>query len=148
MVNIPHEVDDRRFIQLQAFAIAMLLAFTIVVCWRLLAGSIAPAQGFLWLGVCCLCPIVWYSYGYLQASDKILSNALLTSTIGWVFVAMGFWTHYNTLLNAGSDVAINEVSDPVITILIILGLFILVVGGLLSWQAVTKSQSLDATSTQ
>jgi hypothetical protein len=147
MVNIPALAEDRSF-QGQVFTIALLLAFAIVVSWRLLAGGVAPAQGFLWLGVCCLCPIVWYSYGYLQASDKMQSNALLTTTIGWVFVAMGFWTHYNTLFNAGSDVPINEVSDPVITILIILGLFILIVGGLLSWQAVTKSQSLDATSTQ
>lgn len=126
----------------------MLLVFTIVVSWRLIAGSIAPAQSYLWLGICCLCPIAWYCFGYFQTIDKMQSNALLTSAIGWVFVATGFWTHYNTLLHAPPNIPMNEISDPVITILLLLGLFILIVGGLLSWQAVTKSQSLDATPTQ
>lgn len=148
MANVPQQSDNLRLIQRQVFAIMMLLAFTIVVCWRLLAGGISPTQGFLWLGVCCLCPFTWYSYGYLQAADKRQGTALLTSAIGWVFVALGFWVHYNMLLNAGSAVPASDVSDPLITIFLILGLFVLVIGGLLSWQAVTRSQPLDATLTQ
>lgn len=145
MENNPAQGEGRRLIQGQVFLIMMLLAFTIVISWRLMAGSLAPAQGFLWMGVCCFVPIIWYSFGYLKSHDKKESNALMTTAIGWIFVAMAFLVHYKALLDAGSA---TQVSDPLITIFLLLGLFILVAGGFLSWQTASQSQIVDTTSLQ
>ena len=133
-------------VQGQVFAIAMLVAFTIVISWRLLAGGVSPNQGFMWMGICCLCPIAWYIWGYLKTNDKMESNALMASAIGWIFVALGFLVHYNKLLDIAPTTPASTVSDPLITIFLLLGLLILVIGGFFSWQAANKSQSLNTTS--
>jgi len=145
MANNPTLDQDHHLIQGQVFAVMLLVAFTIVISWRLMAGSLDPTQGFLWMGVCCFVPIAWYSFGFLRSEEKMESNALLISTIGWIFVALGFLAHYNALLNVNPG---TEVSDPLITIFLLLGLFILVVGGFFSWQAATKSQLVDTVSSQ
>lgn len=145
MENNPVQSDERRLIQGQVFLIMMLLAFTLVISWRLMAGSLVPTQGFLWMGVCCFVPIAWYSFGYLKSHDKKESNALMITTVGWIFVAMAFLVHYKALLDAGSA---TQVSDPLITIFLLLGLFILIVGGLFSWQTASQSQLADTTSSQ
>ena len=146
MANNLMEGENSRMMQGQVFAIAMMLTFTIVISWRLMAGKASIVQSFLWLGVCCLCPIAWYIFGYLQATEKLQSNALLANVIGWIFVAMGFLAHYKTLLDVAPGIQTNTVSDPLLPIFLILGLLILVVGGLFSWQAATQLQSLDSTS--
>lgn len=148
MANYSAEGDNPRLLQGQVFAIALLLSLTIMISWRLLAGGIAPEQGFLWLGICCLCPIVWYVLGYLKTDNNLQSNALITSAIGWIFVSMAFFVHYTNVRNAGPGIPATQVSDPVLTILLLLGLFVIIAGGMLSWQAVTKLQSTDTTLTQ
>ena len=146
MANNPTQGEARLLIQGQVFTIMMLLAFTIVISWRLIAGSVASTQGFLWMGICCLAPIAWYVWGYLKAKVNMESNALIASAIGWVFVALGFLVHYNKLLDTASTTPAGTVSDPLTPIFLLLGLLILVVGGLFSWQAATKSESLNTKS--
>jgi hypothetical protein len=143
MANNPAQSEDRRLIQGQVFTIMLLLAFTIVISWRLIGGSVAPTQGFMWMGFCCIAPIVWYIFGYLKAKDNMESNALIASSIGWVFVALGFLVHYNKLMDTAETTPAGAVSDPLTPILLLLGLLILVVGGMFSWQAATKSELLD-----
>ena len=144
MANNPEQGADHRLFQGQVFVIAMLLAFTIVICWRLLAGSVAPAQGFLWLGVYCICPIGWYCFGYLRITDKLQSNALLVNAIGWVFVATAFLVHYKMVLESDPGTSLMAVSTSSMTVLLLLGFLIIVIGGLFSWQAVNQSQSQNS----
>ena len=148
MTNNRAEGDDRRLTQGQVFAVMLLIAFTIVMSWRLMAGNIAPAQGFLWMGVCCFVPIAWYIFGFFKSQERRESNALMTSAIGWILVALGFLVHYNALLDMAPGTPAGEVSDPLITIFLLLGLFILVVGGFLSWQAATNSPFVDTLESQ
>jgi hypothetical protein len=140
----PTQGEDRRLIQGQVFTIMMLLAFTIVVSWRLMAGSVAPMQGFLWMSFCCLAPIAWYIFGYIKSKEQVESNALIASAIGWVLVALGFLVHYNKLIDAASATPPEMVSDPLTPFFLLLGLLILVISGLFSWQAATKSEPLDS----
>lgn len=139
MAYNPAQDDGHRLVQGQVFAIAALLAFTIVISWRLLGGGIAPMQGFLWLGVCCICPIAWYCYGYLRITDKSQSNALLINAIGWVVVAAGFIVHYKAALEADPATPLKAIPTTSLTVLLILGLLVLVTGGLFSWQAVRNA---------
>ena len=146
MLNNPAQDKVPRMVQGQVFAITMLVAFTIVISWRLIAGSVAPAQGFLWMGLCCFSPIAWYIFGYLKANDKTESNALMASAVGWICVALGFFVHYNQLQDTASATPAGTVSDPLTTFFLLVGLLVLVVGGLFSWQVATKSQSLGTKS--
>lgn len=148
MENKLPQSSDRQLIQAQVFIIMLLLAFTIVISWRLMAGNITFTQGYLWMGICCLCPIIWYILGYLKSKDKKESNALIISAIGWIFVAMGFLEHYNKLLSVAPGTLAADVSDPLITIFLLLGLLVIVVGGFLSWQAATKPHLTDTISSQ
>jgi hypothetical protein len=141
MVNHPNDIGKARLPVEQISVIAALLIFTIIIGWSLLAGTMTPAQGFLWLGVCCLFPFGWYCYGYFQVSDQSQSNALLLNAIGWVLVAMGFLVHYKTLLDTNPGAPSSQIPTSALTVLLLLGLFILVVAGLLSWQAVHHPQS-------
>jgi len=130
----------------QAITIAAMLIFTIVVTWLLLAGKIAPIQGYLWLGICCLFPIGWYCYGYLRSTDNLQSSGLLMTVVGWVLVAIGFLVHYKALLEADPGISPMQVSFTALTILLLLGLFVLVAGGMISWQAVPRPNQPDVNS--
>ncbi|MEO6906368.1 MAG: hypothetical protein ABI210_00625 [Abditibacteriaceae bacterium] len=143
MLNISDAAENSGSIQGQVVTITVMLIFSIIVGWGLLAGSIAPAQGSLWLGVACLFPIGWYCYGYLRVSDSIQSNALLVNIIGWVFVATGFLVHYKAVLEADPGTLLSAISTTPSVALLLAALFILLIGGLLSWQATTKPQSLE-----
>lgn len=143
MLNISDEAENSGSIQGQVVTITVMLIFSIIIGWGLLAGSIPPAQSRLWLGVACLFPIGWYCYGYLQISDSLQSNALLINAIGWVFVATGFLVQYKAMLDADPDTPLSTISTTPLTVLLLAALFILLIGGLLSWQAVTKPQELE-----
>jgi len=146
MANNSTESAESSFPIAQAVTIAAMLFFTIIIAAILLAGRIPPIQGYLWLGICCLFPIGWYCYGYLRTSDNLQSSGLLMTLVGWVLVAIGFLVHYKALLEADPGISPMQVSFTALTILLLLGLFVLVAGGMISWQAAPRLNQSDANS--
>lgn len=147
MVNDPTKIQEEALARGQMPVIAALLSFTLVMGWRLLAGSVAPGQGYLWLGACCLCPIGWYCYGFLRITDRIQSNALLISAIGWVILAIGFLVHYRTLLEADPGTSLNQLPTVWLNLFSVIGLLTLIIAGFISWQCVSKPGTLEFEST-
>lgn len=146
MANNSTDSANSRFPVAQAVTIAVMLLFTIIITWILLAGGMPPIQGYLWMGICCLFPIGWFCYGYLRSTDNLQSSGLLMTIIGWVLVAIGFLVHYKALLEAGPGLRLQDVSFTSLTILLLLGLLVLVAGGMISWQAMPRPQQPDANS--
>jgi hypothetical protein len=124
----------------------MLMAYTLVVGWGLLGGSIAADRAYLLIALGSLVPAGAYLYGFLtSAPDRDLG--LLLSAIGWLCAALALWVQHIAVQSVRAAAVPGELvvstGTPAGTIFFsFLALAFLLAGSVLGFQNWTNSQEI------
>lgn len=124
--------------------VVVLVLYTLLVGWALLAKIVQPDSGYLLTAIPCLVPAGWYCYGYFNAERQVEDQGLLFSAVGWGLLAVACYIRYSNKVevlvrqpNSAIFVKMTRsaTSSPTANLCGVLAVICLLLGAIVSWYA-------------